>query len=129
MKSLLWYKVLWIKSKALSTRVYRLQNSDTFYVESETSDNIYHFVRYNPSVFEWWCSCKDFESNRSKICKHLYACEYSIRFGTLKDIDKLPTTAEEAKRYPSHAIITTTESPKNSYKEDEYSFWSFLFFL
>ena len=73
---------------ALSRRVFRLQNPDIFYVESETSDNIYSFVRYNPSVFEW-CSCQD-NSIREIKCKHQFAIEYSIMKGTLKDIDKLP---------------------------------------
>ena len=101
---------------ALSRRVCRLQNTDTFYVESESSDNTYYFVKYNPSVFEW-CSCKDFESNRAKICKHLYAIEFAIRFGTLKDIDKLPA---EAKRY--NGGITATTVSNSSYEEDEYDY-------
>jgi hypothetical protein len=29
---------------AVSRRVYRIQNSDTFYVESERCDNIYYFI-------------------------------------------------------------------------------------
>jgi hypothetical protein len=83
---------------ALSRRVYRIQNSDTFYVESETSDNNYYYVKFKPSIFEW-CSCKDFESNRAKFCKHLFAVEFAIRLNTLKDTEKLPA---EAKRYPSN---------------------------
>ena len=90
-----------------------IQNSDVIYCESESSDNIYYYVKYNPSLFEW-CSCKDFESNRAKICKHLFACEFAIRFGTLKDIDKLPA---EAKRYGAIKAAAI-----KSYEEDEYSF-------
>jgi hypothetical protein len=97
---------------ALSRRVYRLENSDTFYVESESTDNLYYFVKYNPSVFEW-CACPD-NSTRHIKCKHLYAIEFAIRFGTLKDIDKLPV---EAKRYGA-----TTAVSKSPYEEDEYSF-------
>jgi hypothetical protein len=100
---------------AISRRVYRFENSDTFYVESESTDNLYYFVKYNPSVFEW-CACPD-NSTRHIKCKHLYAIEFSIRFGTLKDIDKLPV---EAKRYG--ATTTTAVSKSSSYEEDEYSF-------
>jgi hypothetical protein len=99
---------------ALSRRVYRLKNSDTFYVESESADNVYYFEKYNPSVFEW-CACPD-NSTRHIKCKHLYAIEFAIRFGTLKDIDKLPI---ETKRYDA---TTTTVSKSSSYEEDEYSF-------
>ncbi len=98
------------RAVALSRRVYRLQNTDTFYVESETSDNLYYFVRFNPSVFEW-CSCPD-NSTRHVTCKHLHAVKFSIRLGTLKDINKLPA---EAKRYGS--TITA-----KSYRDDNYDF-------
>ena len=97
---------------AISRRVVRLLNSDTYYVESETNDNIYYFVRYNPSVLEW-CSCLD-NSTRHLKCKHLHAIEFSIRFGTLKDIKKLPT---EAKRYSP-----VIESPTKSYRNEKYDF-------
>ena len=67
---------------ALSRRMYRLQNTDVFYVESESSDNIYCFVKYNPSQFEW-CSCKDYEANKRKgfkKCKHIFGVEFAIRW-------------------------------------------------
>ena len=32
---------------AISRRIYRLQKTDVFYVESESSDNTYYFVKYN----------------------------------------------------------------------------------
>jgi hypothetical protein len=73
---------------ATSRNILRIQNSDTFYVQSEKDDNIYYFVRYNPSVFEW-CSCPD-NSIRGQKCKHQFAIEYAIKKGTLKDIDRLP---------------------------------------
>ena len=95
-------------------RIYRLGNSDTFYVESESTDNVYYFVKYNPTVIEW-CACPD-NSTRHIKCKHLSAIEFAIRFGTLKDIDKLPL---EAKRY---GATTTAVSKSSSYEEDEYSF-------
>jgi len=95
---------------ALSRQIYRLLNKNTFYVESESSDNRYYFVRYNPSVFEW-CSCKDFESNRAERCKHLYGVEYAIRFATVKEVDKLP---EE--------VTTKPRQQQLSYERDQYDF-------
>ena len=38
---------------ALTRIVYRLLTSDVYYIQSERSDDIYYFVKYNPSVFEW----------------------------------------------------------------------------
>lgn len=70
---------------ALIRRVYRLLNSDVYYVESETSNNIYYFVKFKPDVFEI-CSCPDSWTRHTK-CKHLFAIEYAIMKGTLKDID------------------------------------------
>jgi hypothetical protein len=99
---------------ALTKNVYRLQNTDTFYVESEKSNDLYYFVRYNPSVFEW-CSCPD-NSTRGIKCKHQFAIEFAIRLGTLKDVEKLPS---EAKRYGS----TTVEAiAAKSYRDDDYDF-------
>jgi hypothetical protein len=100
---------------ALSRRFYRLENSDTFYVESESTDNEYYFGKYNPPAFEW-CACPD-NSTRHIKCKHLYAIEIAIRFGTLKAIDKLPL---EAKIYGATTTIAVSKS--SSYEEDEYSF-------
>src|SRR5215211_7623444 len=62
---------------AIYRRIYRLSNSDVYYVESESSDDLYYFVKFKPEVFEW-CSCKD-NSTRGLKCKHQFAIEYSIR--------------------------------------------------
>jgi hypothetical protein len=78
---------------AISRRMYRLLNSDVYYVESESSDNIYYFVKFKPDVFEW-CLCPD-NSTRHVTCKHLFAIEFAIRMGTLQDIDKLPAEAND----------------------------------
>ena len=98
---------------ALSRRVYQLSNRNTFYVESETTDNRYYFVRFNPSVLEW-CSCKDFESNRTEKCKHLYGVEYAIRFNTVTEVDKLPEEVRSKK--------PTEQQQQLSYQKDTYSF-------
>jgi predicted nucleic acid-binding Zn finger protein len=64
-------------------------------------------VRFEPY---WnWCSCPD-NSIRSAKCKHLIAVEYSIRKGTLKDIDKLPPFVKRDNMIPE------------SYRDDEYDF-------
>ena len=86
---------------ALSRRIYRLQNTDVFYVESESSDNTYYFVKYNLSDSAW-CSCPD-NSTRGMKCKHIWSIEFAIRFNTLKDTDKLPA---DAKRDTSRVSIT-----------------------
>ena len=66
--------------------------TDVFYVESESTDNTYYFVKFKPDVIEW-CSCRD-NSTRGLKCKHLHAIEIAIKFGTLEDIDKLPADAK-----------------------------------
>jgi hypothetical protein len=84
------------RTMVLSRRIYRLQNTDnTFFVESETSDDHYYCVKYNPSsvVESWLCSCKD-NSTRHIKCKHLFAIEFAIKWGIIKDIDKLPSTID-----------------------------------
>jgi|SRR5215217_395448 len=107
---------------AISRRIYRLSNSDVYYVESESSDNVYYYVKYNFSGFKW-CSCPD-NSTRGLKCKHQFAIEYSIRLGTLKDIDML---SSDAKRYYSSSSSTAAKPaiiptiPK-SYKDDDYTF-------
>jgi predicted nucleic acid-binding Zn finger protein len=98
---------------ALSRQMFNLSNRSTYYVESETTDNRYYFVRFEPSSFEW-CSCMDYGSNRSEKCKHLYAVEYGIRMGTMKEVDKLP---EEV-----HSNIKKQSAEPRSYLDDEYSF-------
>ena len=105
---------------AISRRIYRLQKTDVFYVESESSDNTYYFVKYQSSVL-YWCSCRD-NSTRGMKCKHIWSIEFAIRFGTLRDTDKLPANAKQD--------TSTLVSPKpsqiaieaKSYTEDDYSF-------
>lgn len=96
---------------ATSRNAYRLLNSDVYYVQSQSSEEIYYHVKFKPDVFEW-CACPD-NSTRHVKCKHIFAIEFAIRMGTLKDIDKLPA---EAKRY--NGAITQTKS----YREDNYDF-------
>jgi predicted nucleic acid-binding Zn finger protein len=102
---------------ATSRNILRIQNSDTFYVQSEKGDNTYYFVRYNPSVFEW-CSCPD-NSIRGQKCKHLFAIEFAIKWGTIKDIDKIPLL-EIKERIPT--LVVQQPNNKKSYLEDDYDF-------
>jgi hypothetical protein len=106
---------------ALTRKVLRIVNSDTFYVESESTNSVYYFVRYEPSFH--WCSCLD-NSTRHVKCKHIFGVEYSIRLGTLKDTDKLPV---EAKRYssshgPEQSLKKASIIPPKSYRDDSYDF-------
>ena len=106
-------------------RIYRLRQTedDVFYVESESTDNVYYFVKFKPDLIEW-CSCRD-NSTRGLKCKHLWSIEFAIRFDTLKEIDKL---SADVKRDTSLLIspkpeqIAATIEAKLSYKDENYSF-------
>ena len=101
---------------AISRRIYRLQKTDVYYVESESSDNIYYFVKFKPDVVEY-CTCPDNSLRGGQMkCKHLFSVEYSIRMGTLKYVDRLPTEAKVKK------VVATTTAVSKSYTEDQYSF-------
>lgn len=105
------------RAVALARHIYQLQNSDVYYVESETSDDHYYFVKFKPDGFEssWWCSCKDYSTRHLK-CKHLFAIEFAIKWGTLRDTaDKLPTNVKRD-------IIQSVALQSKSYKDDDYSF-------
>lgn len=106
---------------ALSRNVYRLVNTDVFYVESESSNNdTYYFVKFKPDVLEW-CSCPDNSMREGQMrCKHIWSIEFAIRMGTLKDTDRLPTEAKVRKVVS--ATTSAVEPTKSSYKDDDYSF-------
>lgn len=104
------------RAMAQSRRVYRLLNSDVFYVESESSNDTYYFVKFKPDVIEF-CSCMD-SSTRNVRCKHSWACEYAIRLGTLKDIDRLPSDAKRKQQI----VTPATAVPNSSFVNDDYSF-------
>ena len=107
------------RALALTRNVYRLLNTDVFYVESESSNNVYYFVKFKPDVIEW-CTCPDNSLRGSQMkCKHLHAVTFAIRLGTLRDIDRLPTEAKVKKVLPTTAV---TKPVARSYKEDDYSF-------
>src|SRR5688500_8183409 len=110
---------------ALSRRIYRLMQTDVFYVESESTDNVYYYVKFKPDVIEF-CSCMD-SSTRNVRCKHSFAVEYAIRMGTLKDTDKLPADAKRDNNNTSILVskpepITAATIEAKPYTEDDYSF-------
>ncbi len=108
---------------SLSRRVYQLSNRNTFYVESETTDNRYYFVRFEPSVFEW-CSCMDYGSNRADRCKHIFAIEHAIRMGTLKEVEHLPEELHIKRGSKAAETIEAIDytAQRLTYQDDDYSF-------
>jgi len=108
------------RALALTRRVYRLLNTDVFYVESESSNDTYYFVKFKCGVLEW-CTCPDnsMRTGGGQIrCKHVHAIEFAIRLGTLKDIDRLPTEAKVRKA----VAVTATVALKSSFTDNDYSF-------
>ena len=101
-----------------------LWNTDVFYVESESSNDTYYFVKFKPDVIEW-CSCPDnsMRTGGQMRCKHIWSIEFAIRMGTLKDTDRLPKEAKVRKVASVSATIQTVIS--KSYRNDDYSFWFF----
>ena len=92
-----------------------LQIEDVFYVESESTDNVYYFVKFKPDVVEY-CTCPDNSLRGGQMkCKHIWTLEFAIRMGTLRDTERLPTEAKVKK------VVVPTAVPK-SYTEDDYSF-------
>jgi predicted nucleic acid-binding Zn finger protein len=111
------------RTMALSRRIYRLQNTDIFYVESETRDDQYYFVKFKPDVLESWCSCKD-NSTRGVKCKHLWGIEFALKWGTIKDIDEIPNIADQSTSNNiagTNPVELVTKRTK-SYLEDDYNF-------
>ncbi len=94
----------------ISRRIYRLQKTDVYYVESESSNDIYYFVKFKPDVLEW-CTCPDNSLRGGQIkCKHLHAIEFAIRLGTLRDTDRLPTESKVRKVAAPLAKVAITKS-------------------
>ena len=89
---------------------YLLESKDNYYVQSEHSDNIYYFVKYNPDVIEY-CNCPDYSIRLLKI-KHIWSIEKSIVKGTLKEIDKLPVNAKQFTKQPQ----------SKSWRNDSYDY-------
>jgi len=103
---------------ALTRNIYRLHNSDIYYVQSESSNDIYYFVKFKPDVVEY-CSCLDNSLRGGQMkCKHLHAIEFAIKMGTLRDTERLPPEAKVSKVVSTAKVISTAKS----YTDDDYSF-------
>jgi hypothetical protein len=114
------------RTLALTKNIFRLQNTDAFYCESESVKDLYYFVRYNHSsvVESWCCSCKD-NSTRYVKCKHCFAIEFAIKWETIKDIDEIPNadqnTSTDIQATATTKSVVVTKRTK-SYLEDDYDF-------
>jgi hypothetical protein len=113
------------QSLTISRRIYRLLQTDVFYIESESTYNVYIFLKFKPDIIEW-CSCSDnsLRGGGQMRWKHLHAIEFVIRLGTLRDIEKLPTEAKfrQAVITKATAIVVPTAKLSITYKDDDYSF-------
>lgn len=117
------------RALALSRRIYRLQNTNNtyYYVESETRDDQYYLCKFKPEVLDSYCSCKDNSTRRGLKCKHLFAIEFAIKWGIIKDIDN-PLTEVKGDTTITKTTKTTIiskpmiTSSSLSYKDDEYTF-------
>lgn len=92
---------------ALSRKIYRIINSDVFYVESESKDGMYYYIGFNPDKEIEYCSCNDF-SNRGKVCKHIHGIEYAIKFNVVIDTDKLPNEAKKDNTIENKNIVKSS---------------------
>lgn len=95
---------------AVSRMVYRIINTDVFYVESESKDGMYYYVMFDTAKNFEWCSCKSFEYHNQK-CKHLFGVEEAIKKGVVKDVEKLPN---KTKRENQQIVM--------EYENDKYDF-------
>jgi predicted nucleic acid-binding Zn finger protein len=94
---------------ALNNKIYRIINSDVFYVESQSVEDMVYYIMFNTEKDFCWCSCRD-HSIRGLKCKHLHAVEYAIRKATYIETDKLPSGVKK------------DNSKQLQYTEDKYDF-------
>lgn len=95
---------------ALTENVCRLQNTDRYYVQSESAENIYYLVSNKFDEKNDYCSCPDSSIHRLK-CKHQFAIEHSIRLGKIQTIDHF-----NGKTFANKIPVVKT------WKDSEYSF-------
>ncbi|MDR4512594.1 MAG: SWIM zinc finger domain-containing protein [Nitrososphaeraceae archaeon] len=134
---------------AISRKIFRLQNTSVFYVQSERVDNRWYLVKYKFEPKEFYCTCPDWASNRSDICKHGYAVLTATNIGLVQQIDhKLQISQKGAKmisalkpkstvaeQYKDLSIATLNEIEKaeieaeayrtqrqHNWEDDEYTF-------
>ena len=99
-----------------SRRIYRIEQSDVFWVES-SKDNVYHYCKMNFTAAATgfkFCSCEDFKyRGHIRDCCHLEVIPLGIMKNKIVDTDKLPQEATK------DCNCTVQEL---CYLEDEYSF-------
>jgi hypothetical protein len=59
------------RALAISSDIFRIEKTDSFYCQSENKANVYYFIRYAPDVLAC-CSCPD-SSMRQMKCKHIWS--------------------------------------------------------
>jgi hypothetical protein len=98
---------------ANTKNVCRLQNTDKYYVQSESAENIYYLVSYKFDEQNDYCSCPD-SSIRKLKCKHQFAIEHSIRLGKVQTIEKF-----NGKTFANKIPVV---QQSKSWKDSEYSY-------
>lgn len=100
-----------VRALISSRRLYRLENSNIFYIES-SKDNTFYYCRYTFGSKGNFCSCKDFEYRGTiRDCYHLTnMIPIGIMKGKIIDVSTLP------KELKQENMVS------KSYLDDEYDF-------
>ena len=99
-------------------RIYRLEYSNVFYVESSSQENIFHYCNLNFTSGFTFCSCKDFKyRGEIRDCKHLEMIPLGIMKNVIVDVQKLPSFVKKD-NHPQVCNVTK-ELP---YTKESYSF-------
>ena len=95
---------------ALTQTIYRIRDTDSYYVPSSTGKGIHYFVKFDAESKYDWCSCPD-SSTRGKKCKHILAVGFALMMDKVVVVDKLPSEVKK-----------DNSIRKSAFTDDEYSF-------